>query len=69
MPLTVEEFLPVNTWMPQSDPDRIESLKTAMVTGTTAGLVAAGILGLRRVLALGIEEALQSVLSGLGGSS
>ena len=69
MPFAVEEFLPVNFGMLQSDPDRIESLKTAAVSGMAAGLTAAGILGIRRILALGIEEALQSILSGLGGSS
>lgn len=56
-------------WMPKPDPDRLESLKSAGVTGTTAGLMAAGILGLRRVFALGIEEGLQSLFSGLGGSA
>jgi Na+-transporting NADH:ubiquinone oxidoreductase subunit NqrE len=55
--------------LPKTDPDRIESLKAASITGATAGFVAAMILGIRRTLALGFEEALHSLGAGLGGQT
>ncbi len=59
----------MNAWLPKSDPDRIESLKAALVTGTAAGGVAAILLWGRRVVALGAEAALDSVWAGLAGGS
>ncbi len=59
----------MNGWLPNPDPDRIDSLKAAGVTGGTAGLVAATILGVRRGVALGVQEGVTSVLTGLGGGT
>jgi hypothetical protein len=69
MPFAFEEFPSVRTWLPKSDPDRIESLKAAFITGLTAGLVAAVILGIRRSMSLGLVDALQSTMTGLGGQT
>lgn len=59
----------MTAWLPKSDPDRIESLKAAVVTGAAAGLAATVIFGLRRSIALGVQAGLSSVLTGLGGEA
>jgi hypothetical protein len=59
----------VTDWLPKSDPDRIESLKTAAVAGFAAGLAATVIFGIRWGMALGLQEALNSVVTGLSGEA
>jgi hypothetical protein len=57
----------VQHWYLPSDPDRVESLKTAILTGLTAALVAALVLLVHRGAALGVAAALGSALHGLRG--
>lgn len=59
----------MTAWLPESDPDRIESLKAAVVTGATAGAVAALLLGMRRLTTLGFVIAAHSLVNGLGGGA
>jgi hypothetical protein len=59
----------VNSWLPKSDPDRIESLKAAAITGATAGLMAAVISISRRLMALGLAATVNSLFQGLSGST
>ncbi|WOD40900.1 hypothetical protein [Nodosilinea sp. E11] len=54
---------------PFTDEDRVESLKAAVLAGTAAGIVAAGLLLAHRVPSLGWGTALASVASGLSGST
>ncbi|WP_313898156.1 hypothetical protein [Nodosilinea sp. LEGE 07298] len=54
---------------PFTDEDRIESLKAAVLAGTAAGMVAAGLLLAHRVPSLGWGAAIASIASGLSGST
>lgn len=56
-------------WYLPSDPDRVESLKTAILTGLTAACVAALGLLAHRGATLGIAAALDSTIHGLRGST
>ncbi|TVQ05873.1 MAG: hypothetical protein EA368_18405 [Leptolyngbya sp. DLM2.Bin27] len=54
---------------PFDDEDRVQSLKTAVLSGTAAGMVAAVLLLAHRVPALGWKAALTSISLGLSGST
>lgn len=54
---------------PFDDEDRVQSLKTAVLAGTAAGMVAAVLLLAHRVPSLGWRTALTSITSGLSGST
>lgn len=49
--------------------ERVESLKAGLVAGGVGTLVEASLLGLHRGMALGWDQALLSLVTGLGGST
>ncbi|NJL47402.1 MAG: hypothetical protein HC929_07800 [Leptolyngbyaceae cyanobacterium SM2_5_2] len=57
----------MQTWPSQTDLDRVESLKAALLTGLVAGLVGGALLFAHRVEPLGWSAALASTLAGFGG--
>jgi hypothetical protein len=59
----------MKSWLPTADEDRVQSLKTAVLTGTAAGLVVGAVLLGRRLKSLGWSNLWQSLGQGLSGET